>query len=315
MIEIKKTNQWRAFFIAVFSLFFLSIQPEISFAYPPKNNLPPLINELSLQLPQPSFYPQSKNLLPPPTLSAQSAMVVDLDSQVPLFSKNASLKLPPASTTKIVSALVVLENYDLNQNITIQEIKTDGAKMGLKKGDVVSVRNLLYGMLINSGNDAAYALALNHPQGLTGFIEQMNNKAKTLYLNNSHFNDVTGLTINNHFSTSLDLSRLTTYALKNLLFRQIVSTQKTIVFDKNFKHAFELQNLNQLLGQLPGVLGVKTGFTETAGECLITYTERNGHKIITVVLNSQDRFWESKALIEWAFSNHSWIQPEAIAGT
>lgn len=309
-------NRLRLIFIITLGFTFLQIKPIQSYAYPEPAKLNAGIKILSFKLASPAFYPKKKNFAePPPLLTAQSVLVIDVDSQVPLFSKNPELKLPPASTTKIATALVVLENYDLKQNITIPEIKTDGAKMGLEKGDVISVKNLLYGLLLNSGNDAAFALALYHPQGLGGFIKQMNEMAKTLHLTESHFNDVAGLITNNHFSTSLDLARLTTYALKNSLFRQIVSTQETIVFNKNYQHAFELKNLNRLLGQVQGVLGVKTGFTQAAGECLITYTERDGHRIITVVLNSQDRFEESKALIEWFFANHSWIQIGDIAGT
>jgi D-alanyl-D-alanine carboxypeptidase len=212
-----------------------------------------------------------------------------------------------------MTGLIVLENYDLDDVVTIQSINGPGQTMDLEIGERITVKNLLYGLLVQSGNDAAAALAQFHPQGEKAFIAAMNQKAKDLHLNHTQFTNAAGLDTYGHYTTVHDLSLLAAEAMKNRTFKKMVSTQGVTVADVDNTIVHQLEAINQLLGEVPGLTGIKTGWTELAGECLVTYTQRNGQAIITVVLGSQDRFGESQALIDWAFANHSWEEvPPAI---
>ncbi len=257
-------------------------------------------------LPTPALYPVDQKVSPPPSLSAHSVIALDVNSMVPLYEKEADQKLFPASTTKIMTALVALEHYPLDQVITVGKTKVDGNLIGLLPGERITVENLLYGALVGSGNDAAQAVAEGFPGGSSAFVEAMNKKAKDLQLLNSHFTNPVGLDEEGHYSTAQDLARLTVEAVKNPIFVRIVSTSAVVVSDVTGKTNHFLKNTNELIGRLEGVKGVKTGWTQNAGECLIALTERKGEKILTVVLGSEDRFGETQKLIEWIFTNFSW---------
>lgn len=270
---------------------------------------PPRVQLLKMPLPVPADYPLNFTNVPPPNLTAQAVAVVDRDSAVLLYGKNEKTQLLPASTVKIMTALVVLDHYQLNDVLTVNDLKIEGQKMKLAKGEKITVKNLLYGLLVDSANDAAEVLAQSYPGGQTAFVAAMNQKAKELNLNNSHFANPTGLdsdVANLSHTTALDLARLAVMALKNETFKQIVATPEITVNDVGGKTAHKLYNLNQLLGKVEGVKGVKTGWTEDAQECLVGYIERNGRGIITVVLGSQDRFGETTKITNWAFDNHRW---------
>ncbi len=243
-----------------------------------------------------------------PIFSAQGVMAVDLNSGITLFEKDADKTLLPASTTKIVTALVALDSFKMDEIVEIGSISIEGQKMGLKKGEKISVFDLLYGLLVYSANDAAEALANYYPQGRDFFIVEMNNMAKRLYLENTNFTNPSGLdgNGNNIVSTARDLIRISTYAMKNPVFAEIVGTKEITVRSTDGKFVHKLANVNELLREVPGVLGVKTGWTENARENLVTYIERDGHKIMIAVLGSQDRFGETKELIDWIFNNYSW---------
>src|SRR4030042_3145823 len=241
-----------------------------------------------------------------PILSAQGALAVDLDSGISLYEKNPDIKLLPASTTKIVNALVALDCSPLNQVVTIGRIKVDGQKMGLFQGEQISVENLLYGLFVFSANDAAEALALNYPGGYGAFIEAMNAKAKDLSMLNSYFLNPAGLDGSTQITTAEDLIRVSEVAMKNPEFAKIVGTKVVGFADTTGNIKYNLKNINELLGVVPGVLGVKTGWTENARENLVTYVERDGHKIMIAVLGSQDRFGETKELINWIFASYQW---------
>ena len=215
----------------------------------------------------------------------------------------------------MMTALVAIESFALDQVITVGQITTPPQKIHLLPGETITIENLLYATLVASGNDAAEALAAAFPDGREAFIVAMNSKATALHLTNTHFTNPTGFDFVNHYSSALDLARLATSALKNPTFARIVSTPKISVFSADSKIEHKLTNINQLLGRLDGVKGVKTGYTEEAGEALVALTERNGHQILTVVLGSQDRFGETEKLIEWAFSNHQWIDPTNTTNT
>lgn len=253
-----------------------------------------------------SWYPVNLTSRLPGWLSAKSALVIDLDSRSILFSKNPDLQLMPASTTKIMTALVVLEDYSLDRMISVENPVFLGQVMKLEEGERITVKNLLYGLLIQSANDAAEVLASNFPGGRQAFIKKMNEKTKEFYLKDTTFVNPTGVEEYGHYSTVHDLSLLATVALENPLFQEIVSTKEIIVTDVTGKIEHKLENVNKLLGKVGGIKGVKTGWTESAGECLISFVERENHGIITVVLGSQDRFGETSHLIEWAFANHRW---------
>lgn len=242
-----------------------------------------------------------------PTLSAQGVIAMDLTSGITLYEKNADAKLLPASTTKIVTALVSLDAYKLDQVLTVgKEVRVDGQKMGLGIGEKMKFEDLLYGLLIYSANDAAMTLAHNYPDGYDAFITAMNQKAKDLSMNNSLFDNPVGLDTNGQRSTAKDLIRVSEVAMRNPVFAKAVGTKQVTVSNASGKKPYNLKNINQLLGVVPGVSGVKTGWTENARENLVTYIERDGHKIMIALLGSQDRFGETKELINWIFENHRW---------
>ncbi|HUW24393.1 MAG TPA: D-alanyl-D-alanine carboxypeptidase family protein [Patescibacteria group bacterium] len=264
-------------------------------------------------LPTPAPYPVNKKVTELPTFSARSVIALDVNSMVPLYEEEADQKLFPASTTKIMTALVALEHYPLDQILTVGRITVSGNLIKLLPGERITVENLLYGILVGSGNDATLVLAENFPGGTGAFVEAMNQKAKDLRLDNTHFVNPIGLDETGHYSTARDLARLTQEAVKNPIFVRIVSTSAVAVSDVSGEINHFLKNTNELVGKLEGVKGVKTGWTQNAGECLIALTERNGEKVVTVVLGSQDRFGETQKLIEWIFTNFSWetVKPKS----
>ncbi len=250
--------------------------------------------------------PVSKNLSIP-QLSARAVLVKDLGTDTILYQKDANRPYPIASTTKIMTALVASEYFKPNSVLTVKDgALVEGAKVGLIRGENLSFSSMLYGMLLPSGNDAAFAIAENYPGGVLGFISAMNKKSFQLNLANTHFDNPAGFDSPNHFSSARDLAVITQEALKNYQLARIFSTRETniVSLDKKYKH--ELINLNKLLSQVKGVLGVKTGYTEQAKENLVTLVNREGHSILTVVLGSDDRFGESTKLIEWVYTNFQW---------
>lgn len=252
--------------------------------------------------------PVSKNI-ESPILSAKAVLAKDLISGTLLYEKNASLRLPIASTTKIMTALVASEYFKPNTILIVgQSSKILGSRVGLSFGEDLSFRSLLYGMLLNSGNDAAYAIAENYPGGVLSFVSAMNKKTVNLNLANTHFENPAGFDGVTHYSSAKDLSIITEEALKDPQLSRIFATKETSIVSLDKKYTHSLANLNKLLTTVKGVLGVKTGYTDIAKENLVTLVERDGHKILTIVLGSDDRFGESTKLIEWAYSNFIWSE-------
>lgn len=242
-----------------------------------------------------------------PTLSAQGVIAADLDSGITLYEKNADAELLPASTTKIVTALVSLDAYKLDQILIVGKgIMVDGQKMGLRIGEKMKFEDLLYGLLVYSANDAAVTLAQNYEGGYEAFISAMNAKAKELSMKNSYFDNPVGLDTDGQHSTAKDLIRVSEVAMRNPEFAKVVGTKQITVSDTTGKKMYYLKNINQLLGVVPGVAGVKTGWTENARENLVTYIERDNHKVMIALLGSQDRFGETKELINWIFKSYEW---------
>ncbi len=273
----------------------------------------PFIRNAPIDLQKPSDYPVRKPNIKDPFLSARSAVVVDVNSRAVLFEKNPHQRLLPASTTKVMTALVALNNFALDDVITINQAhRSIGQSMNLVSGERITVENLLYGLLMHSGNDAAFALAENFSGGYQEFVNEMNKLAQKYHLQNTQFKNVSGIDEYGHFTTVSDLARLSAIAMENPIFAKIVATKEKSVLDVDNTITHALSNRNELLGEIQGIRGTKTGWTEQAGECLVTDTIREGNEIITVVLGSNDRFEESRTLIEWAYSSHQWNSPKKI---
>lgn len=241
-----------------------------------------------------------------PLVSAQGAVAIDLDSAVVLYEKNADTPFLPASTTKIMTAIVAMEHYSRQEVIEVSAIKVEGQKMGLVAGERITFENLLYGLLIYSANDAAEVLAQSYPGGKVAFVGAMNKKAEDLHLENTHFANPTGLDGEGHFSTARDMVRLATFGMKSAEFAEIVNLKEVVVKSVDEKYSHHLLTTNKLLDKVNGVRGVKTGWTEAARENLVSFTERDGKKVLIALLASQDRFGETEELIDWIFSSYDW---------
>ncbi len=250
--------------------------------------------------------PESKSIPFPAKVSAQGVVIYDIASSQVIYGKNEHLRLMPASTTKMMTALVALDEYDPEEIITVSRAaEAIGHSVDLAEGEQFTVINLITAMLINSGNDAAVSLADHHAGGYQTFVDLMNRKAITFGLKDTHFSNVSGVEADDHYSSASDLAIIATRVMDNPTLKKIVGTKETTVTTVNSKIIHKLKNLNQLLWDVPGVIGIKTGWTELAGDCLVTYVSRD-HDIITVVLNSRDRFADSKAIIEWTYANFTW---------
>lgn len=239
-------------------------------------------------------YPAFSSTISP--VSARSYIVYEKESRVVVASKNETLRFSPASTAKIMTAIVALEYYPLSKVLTATNIKSvEGSKMGLFENESMTVENLLYGLLLPSGNDAAYVLSSYYPGGVKGFVNAMNQKASELKLVNTHFQDPSGYEDAN-YTTAIDLTRLTVYALSNPTFARIVNTKSIAITDSNNVIPHVLNNINKLL-DYNGVIGVKTGYTEEAGGVLVTAYISEGKEYIVVVMKSDDRFADSQVLL------------------
>ena len=265
------------------------------------------IRQPPIPIPTSAVIPSAKTSRRPTNLTAKAAIVIDQESGSILFATNPDTQFFPASLTKLMTAMVSLEVYSLDKVITINDEHTAvGSSMKLQKGERITVQNLLKGLLISSGNDAAFALANNYPTGYDGFVQKMNETARVLHMNHTMYKNVSGVEQAGHLTTVRDMATLTKEAMKQPFIRETVKTQALTVNDVDGQFAHTLQSTNQLLGKVEGIEGVKTGWTDDAGQCLITQTTRNGHTIITVMLGSNDRFGETESLIHWSFANFVW---------
>jgi len=237
---------------------------------------------------------------------ASASVIYDTGSGTNLLEKDISTPKPIASLAKLMTALVIMESHKPNEVVTVGKLPALGPedqKLGLVEGEEITVGELLKAILIYSANDAANALAIYDSGSVEDFSKKMNDKAKLWGMTNSNFDEPSGLSSKNT-STPKDLIKLASVLSTNQTFKEITSTANSKIFNQDGK-AYNLTTTNKILGS-GGVVGMKTGYTLDAGQCLITAVERNGRRIITVVLNSPDRFQESKNMIEWAFNNHIW---------
>lgn len=236
-------------------------------------------------------------------LSSRAAISYDLTTDKLIYGKNIDQKLPLASLTKIMTAVIALENMDLDDEIVVSKSAAEIGEnaMGLTAGEQVSVRDLLYGLILHSGNDAAEALAQGSPFEREDFVHVMNRKAENLGLSNTRFTNPSGLEGDGiQYSTVYDLLVLTRLALQNEEFIKVTSTVDYEIPQTSDHKYFYLSNQTNLLTTYPGVKGVKTGYTEEAGMCLVTYLEYKGHKIVAVLLNSENRRQEMKDLLDYS---------------
>lgn len=248
-----------------------------------------------------------------PEIEAKSAFLMEVkdDSEKILFQKNSENRLPIASLTKIMTAIIVIENIPLEKTVKISKeaINQEGEAGKLVMDEEISVKNLLYAMLLESSNDAAFALASGF--GWDNFINLMNEKTKTLQLKNTNFASPMGFDSPDNFSTSYDLARLINYSLKNQFLWQILKTSSFETTDVSGKFLHRWENTNKLLNLLSNIVGGKTGFTNVAGGCIALVIEnlKNNSKIISVLLGAPDenkRFEETEKLINWAFKAYQW---------
>ncbi len=240
--------------------------------------------------------------------SAALAMVVlEGNTNTVLYSKNANQELAMASTTKIVTAILAIENCkDLDEKFLVSEkaIGIEGTSIYLKSGERLSMRELLYGLILASGNDCAVAIA-EYFEGEEHFVEMMNNLAESLGLEHTHFANPHGLDAEGHYTSAYDLAVLTSYALKNPTFKEIVSTERMVIEKNDLYQARYLKHKNRLLFTDKNCIGVKTGFTDNAGRCLVHAHEENGMQLISVVLNCGPMFEECDRLTKLAMDNYT----------
>lgn len=257
----------------------------------------------------PNYIPILDSSIPRPEISAKSALVYDTRSSRFLYEKNGNAKLPIASLTKIMSAVIILENLNLEDIVTVSEdsIRVDGEKQDIYLGEKLTVRNLLKLMLIESSNDAAYAAAAHAKKTGIDFVGLMNLKAVSLGMTDSFFIDPAGLD-DKGYSTAQDLVKLVEYSLS---YPEIwdISAEKTAIVessDERIKHA--IKSTNRLLGLIKDIIGGKTGYTEGAGQCMILVTSVPDYpsKLISIVLGSDDRFEDTQKLIEWTRTAYRW---------
>ena len=253
---------------------------------------------------------ENSNKIDNPELNARIALIYDRASGRIIYEKNGNKQTPMASTTKILTSIVILENADLKETVTIgsKAAGTGGSRLGLKKNDKITVNDLLYGLMLRSGNDAAVALALHVGGSIEGFADMMNKKAEELGLTNSHFVVPHGLDNEGHYTTAYELAKMADYALNIPKFKEIVSSKSATIYINGYPKA--INNTNNLLGSVSGVYGVKTGFTNGAGRCLVSSCKRGELDIITVIIGANtnnQRTADTKELIEYAFNNFSLI--------
>ncbi len=252
------------------------------------------------QVKTPALYKRkaARRPLPP-----EGILLKDLRTGEVLFEQNADLSMAPASLTKIMSAIVILEEGDLNDQVTVsrQAAAAHRTKLYLKPGQVLPLRGLLEAMLIRSANDACLA-AVEHVGGDEDtFVEKMNAKAEAIGLTRTHFQNACGFDMPDHFSTAEDLAVLTEYAMEHDTFAAIVKEPAAIIRTADQRKKYVARTTNRLLGTMNGVIGVKTGYTRGAGRCLITVVTRDDKELLLVLLNARQRWWRAQELIEYGF--------------
>lgn len=229
--------------------------------------------------------------------NAGAEIAMELTTRTVLTESNADKRMPMASTTKIMTALIIVEDCDLDEEITVPDaaVGVEGSSIYLKKDERIDVRDLLYGLMLRSGNDSAVALAIHHSGSVENFVTVMNERAKRIGADNTNFKNPSGLPDDEHYTTARDLCNIACYAMNNEIFREVVSSKSHVGKFRSF------ENKNKMLYRYEGANGVKTGYTLKAGRCLVSSAERNGMDVVTVVLNCYDMYERSSAILDQCF--------------
>ena len=258
--------------------------------------------------------------------TAQSACVIEKESGRILFAKNENEKLPMASLTKIITAIVVIENTkDLNEIISIPKnaTKIEGSSIYLKEGEKLSILDLLYGLMLSSGNDCAVALAIKTGGSVENFMKMANEFCQKIGATNTNLVTPNGLHDDNHYTTALDLAKISAYAMQNEIFREIVQTKSIRIIREDGIYPVIIKNKNKLLKEMDEATGIKTGYTKKAGRCFVGSAKRNNMEVICVLINCGPMFQECEALLNFALDNysleniiepHSTMQIKAVGG-
>lgn len=243
-----------------------------------------------------------------PSVSASSAILIEKDSGRVIFEKSSKKQMPMASTTKIMTAICAIENCDnIDKEIEIppSAAGVEGSSMYLQAGEKMTIRELLYGLMLSSGNDAAVAIGESIAGSIDAFVELMNKKAVEIGANNTHFANPNGLPNQEHYSTAEDMAKITAYGMSNSAFADIVSTKSYKIQGEGKAYPRVLSNHNKLLSMYEGCIGVKTGFTKAAGRCLVSGAERNGMTLICVTLNAPDDWNDHKEMFDYGFEKYN----------
>lgn len=244
--------------------------------------------------------------------TAKAACLINAVTGETVFEKNSDTKMSMASTTKIMTLLVALENSKMSERVTVSHnaVIQEGSSAYLEENAQMTMKDLLYGLMLNSGNDAAVAVA-EHISGSTeGFAEEMNKLAKKIGAENTHFNNPNGLDEEGHYTTARDLAKITCYGLKNKRFVEIASTKSytaKLLRQSGDVYKIDYENHNRLLREYEGCIGVKTGYTEKSGRCLVSAAKRNGAVYVAVTLNCPDDWAEHKAMLDYGFKETRYI--------
>lgn len=238
-----------------------------------------------------------------PDISARSAVVICAETGEVVYSKNMNECLPMASTTKIMTAIIALEYGAADHYLTVTEdmIAVEGSSMGLKDGDSVSLKTLVKGMLLKSGNDAANAVANIVAEDIPSFVKMMNKKASKIGMYSTSFETPSGLDGDKHYSTAFDMAILGAYAIQNPEFRSICSAESMVVYYGSSPYRRTLINHNKLLSMYEGAFGIKTGFTKKSGRCLVSAVEKDGKTLVAVTLNAPDDWNDHIKMYDYAF--------------
>lgn len=299
-------------FTSLLSLYIASIlQTDISFRE--DVNQPSIVKTASYDLSeidQSAPVPLKNPDLIAPIIQAKSSLSMDLRTGIVLFEDNAHQRLPIASLTKLMTTLIVLEENNLDDVVTVSKKAStmSGSIMFLRKDEKIELKNLIYGMLISSSNDAAMALAEFNAETEAAFVEKMNKKALALGLLNTHFSNPVGLDGRDNYSSAYDLAKLSRYVYQKTLVKEIVTVKKIKVTSLDGKIIHNLESTNELLDtKFIKIKGLKTGTTDQAGLCIVSVAENDtNNEIMTVLLHSPDRFKETKILAEWTFRAYNW---------
>jgi len=236
-------------------------------------------------------------------VSAESAVLIEVSGGRVIYEKNAYSRMPMASTTKIMTALVAIECGDLDRIVSVSEkaVGVEGSSIYLYPGEKLSMRDLIYALMLESANDAAAAIAISTAGTVEEFARLMNLKAEEIGLEDTHFENPHGLDSEQHYTTAYDLACLSAYALRNDCFREIVSTYKRVIPLRDNEGSRVLLNHNRLLRSYDGAIGVKTGFTRKSGRCLVSSAERDGVTLVSVTLNAPDDWNDHREMLDLGF--------------